>query len=542
MSLRETIRARWSGLTTADRLSFAVILFAFIGVLVVGLSCREPMIGDEVTHYYLVKNQEKIFPTPTITVDIPTAGGHVDRRYYPHVFLWHYAGAALTRLSANPFQVLTLYHSVFWLQLLFVAWLFARRESGADGWAAFAATAVLASLPMCLLFSVAFYQDIPAIAQVLTAFFFLRARKLWHSLLFMCLAICIKETALLFLPVYALCALLFFRHGESPWITWSRVLFISMVMLSFMVATSALFTLQFRKTYYPKSVLEDLSRSAIGRRLLETIPWQRTSKQADMPPKEDGPTYSDKEPAPMAVNFPGDLRNPVNILVYGGGLFWMLAIVAAAMTFLRPQVRRQMGKDGWWWIAGLWYIACTAWLMRNEPDARFFLPGIIFLIPPLARTVEALPCRFALPVLLLVLVFGQGSAVLAKTWQLRHVPAGITEAVRYFEANRLYKKTTMLFMYPEGNYRLFPYRHNWYLNGQLKKFWTSDNDARILILRKQAIGAIVIKKHLVGTIDRNMNNLGIYPDFFVAQIDRDPRFRRVLDNRDVTIYLAPPAD
>jgi hypothetical protein len=53
------------------------------------------------------------------------------------------------------------------------------------------------------------------------------------------------------------------------------------------------------------------------------------------------------------------------------------------------------------------------------------------------------------------------------------------------------------------------------------------------------VGAIVVKKHLIGTLDPEMNRLGIYPDTFVRDIDADDRFRKVLDNRDVTIYRLP---
>ena len=99
-----------------------------------------------------------------------------------------------------------------------------------------------------------------------------------------------------------------------------------------------------------------------------------------------------------------------------------------------------------------------------------------------------------------------------------------------------------IFMYPEGNYRFFPCNHTWYLDYELRKFWKADNNQRLDMLHAKEIGAIVIKKHLVGVIDPKMENLGVYPDFFVRDMDTDARFKKVLDNRHVTIYRVPAID
>jgi len=99
-----------------------------------------------------------------------------------------------------------------------------------------------------------------------------------------------------------------------------------------------------------------------------------------------------------------------------------------------------------------------------------------------------------------------------------------------------------IFMYPEGNYRLFPCNHEWYLDYELRSFWRADNNKRLDILHAKGIGAVVVKKHLIGTIDPQMHNLGLYPDFFVKDLDSDARFRKALDNKDITIYRVPIAD
>jgi hypothetical protein len=123
------------------------------------------------------------------------------------------------------------------------------------------------------------------------------------------------------------------------------------------------------------------------------------------------------------------------------------------------------------------------------------------------------------------------------TYKLRVVSPEIIEAIEFLEDNQPIPRT--VFMYPEGNYRLFPVDHEWYLGYFLRDFWRADNDKRIAILNCHRIGAIVIKKHLVAPVDKQITNLGVYPTYFVRQIDKDPRFPKVFENKGVVIYEVP---
>lgn len=59
------------------------------------------------------------------------------------------------------------------------------------------------------------------------------------------------------------------------------------------------------------------------------------------------------------------------------------------------------------------------------------------------------------------------------------------------------------------------------------------------MLHARGIGAIVIKKHLVGPVDERITDLGVYPLRFVKQIETDPRFTKVFSNDAVSIYSLP---
>lgn len=214
----KTTQANW--MTRIEKSSLgtrwilAIIFLAYVAVLAVGLCSREPMIGDEVTHYYMLVTQAGKLPHANFDADIPTADGGVNHRLYPHVFLWHYLGAVFF-LFGRSFAIVQIYHSLFWLQMLVVGWLLFKGEPGGkkEG-GALLYIVCLASLPMALLFSVAFYQDMPATAQVMTAFLFLRKRRLIWSLFFLCLAFLIKETVFVFFPIYLVCIVLFFWRSE----------------------------------------------------------------------------------------------------------------------------------------------------------------------------------------------------------------------------------------------------------------------------------------------------------------------------------------
>jgi hypothetical protein len=140
---------------------------------------------------------------------------------------------------------------------------------------------------------------------------------------------------------------------------------------------------------------------------------------------------------------------------------------------------------------------------------------------------------------MLALCLLQSGVVLSKTHQLRQVKPGIWEAIEYLEEHP--PDPGRVFMYPEGNYRFFPVRQTWYLNFTLRDFWQDDNDGRLARLHEHGVGAIVVKKYLVGRLDEEMNRLGVYPVSFVKDIEGDPRFRKVFENEDVKIFNLPLA-
>ncbi|MCI5145298.1 MAG: DUF2304 family protein, partial [Candidatus Electrothrix sp. AR3] len=185
-----------------------IICIAVCAVFLVGMSAPQVMVGDEVTHYYMLETQAKVLPLPNFKAEIPTGWGRTEVRTYPHSFGWHYLGALLYRFSGGSFAAIQLFQALFLAQFLAVAYLLARSRQGVQTRAALPYLLILASIPMSLIFSVSFYQDIPMAAQVLTAFYLLRKNRWLLATLFMGFALGIKVTAILFFPAFFLCLFL----------------------------------------------------------------------------------------------------------------------------------------------------------------------------------------------------------------------------------------------------------------------------------------------------------------------------------------------
>lgn len=514
------------------------VVVVFLASLLVGLLAPQVMIGDEITHYYMLVTQATDLSNPNIEAYIPVGDGTSELRHYPHVFLWHYLGAVLCKIAGScSVELVQVYQALFWVQYLVAGFLLARHESRARI-PSFLYLLLIASLPVSLLLSVAFYQDVPALAQILTSFLLLRRRQFALSLLFLVAGLSMKETAFVMLPVYVGVAVVTYRpwNEVKGWLKFAGMmsLFSVVVLVTCLIWMGAFesvganfYPMHQARKYFSKVV--PLKPSPVVTPVSES---SRTKEPEDQQPR--------KVRREILSHHPGDLRQPVNFLVFGGGIMWLALLGAAVVVVLRRAGASSETLRGvsWWALgAGLLQLMITGIHMKNSPDARFFLPGVVFILLPVAQMLSLKRWNNAWLATFAVAAVLQSGAVLVKTYQLRHVSSGITEAIEFLRQNP--PPHNRIFMYPEGNYRLFPCAHDWYMKYALKDFWRGDQDTRIKMLHERKIGAVAIKKHLVGKIDPKMTNLGVYPVEFVADIEKDQRFKKVFDNSAMSIYLVP---
>ena len=521
------------------------ILLASLAVLMIGLATPRAMVGDEVTHYYMLVKQAKDITQPNFSADIPMASGSIETRRYPHSFGWHYLGALVYLVTGGSFAGIQVYQTFFLLQFLTVAYLLARSRGGVETRAALLFVLTLASLPLCLLFSVTFYQDVPMSAQALTAFYLLMRRRWFLASCFMALAISFKVTAILFFPAFFF--LVFFWEIKEKGVVKSVPVLICsvLVVLGTTWMLGKAINKYARAEFYPVRQLEMMA-ATMKAKFSELISDEHEQNIEKVPERKglvagSTGTVQKADPKPVVIaNHPGDLRIKENYLIYGGLLFWLIIIGGAILTL--PGLRKRFpsvspSSNVWLYGVGGSFLLLTAYFIRTGPDARFFLPGLPFVILPAVEKLVCLPRSRMILILFASIALQQGAYVLNKTYQLRSISPEIIAGIQYLETHL--PIPPKILMYPEGNYRYFPLKHEWYMGYRLRDFWRADNDKRIEMLHQFGVGAIVVKKHLIAPVDAGITNLGVYPPEFIRDLQGDSRFEREYDNAELTIYRVP---
>jgi len=534
---RETYGRKIYGSTIAVPV---VIFLATTSVFVTGISAPQVMIGDEVTHYYMLTHQAEDLSIPQFVAKIPTPSGYVDTRRYPHPFGWHYLGAVVHRVTHGSFIAVQLYHTLFFIQFLVVAYLLARDRQGGGSRSSLVYVLVLASLPITLIFSVAFYQDVPMTAQILTAFYLLKRKRWLWATLFVALATFMKVTAVLFFPAFYL-LLFIWQVQNKGWIKSCLACFCSLlIVLGVTWWLGRMIAVHGENEFYPQVKLEKFLKNT--KRIVESqfpvvskkTELSKVNTTSSAKPSLSSPSKESKPP--IIANHPGDLRVKVNYAVYGGIVLWLVFLggiaggVYSRISGTYIDNRRQ--PTFWLYWVGISYTVIAAWYLRTAPDARFFLPGLPFLLLPFVEKMVRLPVPKIVISIVASLAILQAGYVLQKAYDLRALTPDTKEAIAYLQEN---PPEGVVFMYPEGNYRYFP-QHEWYLGYRLREFWRGDNDYRLELLRKFNIDAIVVKKYLIAQVDPEITNLGVYPYYFVKEIDQDSRFVKIFENNKYIIY------
>ncbi|MFT5726941.1 MAG: hypothetical protein ACI8PB_001073 [Desulforhopalus sp.] len=518
-----------------------IIIFSTLAALGIGISAPQVMIGDEVTHYYMLTHQAEDLSKPNFYAEIPLANGEIEERRYPHSFFWHYAGAVIYSLSSGSFLAIQMYQALFFIQLLVIGYLMAKERQGIESRSALLYVIALASLPLCLVFSVAFYQDVPLTAQILTAFYLLCRGRWFVAAFFMAFAIGIKVTAVLFYPSFFL-LLSYWAIKKTGWLRGSAATVCALLIVLCCTWSIGRAVVTYgNSSFYPQEQLERLierTQKAIASKvptLAEKTGVSSINTDLSARPKKVKPKGKKKHP--VIANHPGDLRIKVNYLIYGGVVLWMLlflGFIGVMYNRYQAKSKSESQESSWWLIlVGGTYMVLVAFFTKTAPDARFFLPGLPFLLLPLVEKTVSLPRPKALISIIAAIAILQSGYVLAKTYRLRAITPAVQEGIDFLYKN---PPSGRIFMYPEGNYRFFPAQHEWYLGYQLRDFWRGDNDERIRLLQRYDVSMVIVKKHLIAPVDDKITNLGVYPITFVNEISSDRRFKKIFSNSQLIMY------
>ncbi len=493
-------------------LAIVTVILTFSALCYVGIKSSAPMIGDEIAHYHQLVTQSERLPGISFGWSLITASGKERSGLGPHVPGWHYLGSLTYRLFPN-FLTVQFYHLLFWIILIIFSYLTVRHlyhntlaESGT--------LILMSTLPAFVLFGLTFYQDLPATALIVTAFYLVFKRCYFPGVLLIGIAFFFKENSVLMLP--GVCFLIFAQERKLPlrhsvWIM-AAIFLVCLFIILFDVVVFYYFGGQTHNILIEKvlNIFKDF----------KLIPDNR-------PPV----TISDSLP----IAYPGDIRVPANWIIYPGGVIWLAVIAGIGRCWSQLKTGKLNHPAFLCLVIALSYLLPTYILGRASPDFRYFLPGIPFLIFALVWWLAEFKYCKILLFLLAVAGLLQTTAVCYKLYTMRMLGPEFEEVIRVLEPrkNEISNKEYKIFMYAE-KWRFLPYEPCWLISTDA---WKADNDRQLYdLLRNNNIAFIGIDKSKVSPIGSSAVDVRIYPASFVNMINSSRLFIKLCDNPQYTIY------
>lgn len=494
-------------------LTVAFPLLALFGILYVGCCSSCPMIGDETAHYYQLVNQSGKLPDISFGWSLLTDYGKERSGIGPHVIGWHYLGAYFYKLAPG-FLTVQLYHLFFFCLLMIFSFLTVRHLFNTPEVTG-NTMLLLSSLPVALLFGTAFYQDLPATALVVTAFYLLFKRRYLPGILLAGATFLFKENSVLMLP--GACLLIFLQERRKPlncsiWIL--TAIFLTTVCV--LIFDAAVF-----------KYFDGKCHSLLVDKLLDILRGLNFIEDTRPPAPPAGET------PPIA--YPGDLRIPANWIIYPGGAVWLAA--AAALSGLWREIKARKFDQPAFICAfiGLSYLAPAYVIGRHTPDIRYFLPGIPFLIFAISYWLASFKDYRKLLPLLALAALVQSGAVFFKICELRTLGPELEQVIKTLNAQKhtYDNKKFKIFMYAE-KWRFLPYEPVWSISVEA---WKAKTDRQLYeLLRRNNFAFIGIEKSKIASPVSSAADVRLYPAKFVDMLANSDLFSKICDNQTYLIY------
>ncbi|MDD3119419.1 MAG: hypothetical protein PHQ27_09585, partial [Victivallales bacterium] len=453
-------------------------------------------------------------------------------------------GACFYRLCPS-FSCIQLYHLLFSAQLLIFFLLLVKDWSGERKRVVPIAVLALATLPMFTLFGILMYVDIPMAAQVVTAFFFLNRRKYLPAILFMVLALLIKENAFLLLPPFFLLLLwrADWKKRRYP-ILWSVA---AAVIFAVTILVIDYFTVKYT-TLHEHNELAHTFRSAWSE-LSRRVGWNAPPVAATtVAAPASVPAATPPEGAAVAANhlvfyYPGDLRLVKNWFIFMGAFLVMMVLGGLGLLVNLKRLWRQRPPEaGPLAMAGLvviCYVIPASYMLWHNPDIRYFFPCIPFLIFIFAVGCDYFKYAKGFFIALAAVMLLQAGMVMAKIHQLRSFDPDFRQIIAVMKNLKTDdNKNAKVFMYAD-KWRYMPLEPYWDIT---RKVWALDINGKYRMFRDKDIWFVVVDKSKIAD-QFDHDSPSRYAENFVAELDNVPQlFRKLSENRQFIIYrvLAPP--
>ena len=466
-----------------------LVLVIFTSAFVSDLS-----LGDEAWHYGFARN---IYRSGRITTLDPVyEGAKIQGPVYRMEPLWHILLALVWRIGGGmSFPLAQFYHVLYFALLVMFTYMLAKRLYGEEE--GFYSAVIVSSVPMVVVFSVLFYQDVPiAMLGVLCVLLVVNKRFPLAGLV-AGVSYFIKPTISFFIPAL-LFLVLYYSEGDQ------RVKIKSVIL--FLMPAAVLIGAGAFREYGSVSIITSFISGKIAEH-----------------GKDTG----------LSRYYNSWLGNPVDILKY----FGIIVLACPAAYMIRKKYEK---KDIVIWLPVVSYFVLSIFaftcISRPSLDVRYLLPITPFLAVISARALTGFLRRKWIRIMCVGICLLQFAGAFFYVVSKRQVPSAVEEGFVFIRKNT---PPSAIIIYPECVFleetdRGFIWSYG--LKEQLAQlFWGEDRKEVIDFLVSKDIRYLAVKKTRVYD-DSEKHHLGGYPASFVNRMHEMPFFELVFDNNEISVW------
>lgn len=523
------------------KLLLAIILGVYVCVLIAGL-VSQVYLGDEVYHYRFAKDNFKLGKRAIF--DSVFESGNPPGYFYNTSPLWPYLLAGTWKVFDRvSFPVAQIYHSLFFILLILFTYLLARDLY--DKKRAFYSIIILISMPMVVVFSIIFYNDIPGVAMSMFSLLLFFRKKIFLSGLILGLAYLTKNNSLFLALGMILLIILYYKDNFFNKLK-NTIIFLAPIIFIFLQDTNW-------KVKHIEMAMGGIdipvTSSSISNEIKiidKNIPSE-IKKGADLPNQSIRKTQLTDTKKVLLKGVKHRISNVIfrnlnfdkeknkDIIKY---IIQYLGIIFLLLIFLYfVFIKRNFKADIALLILIFSYIG-VSFCFLDIKDLRYWFPIIPLFSIIISRIFANYPKKY-FTIIILVVCIVQFFASLIYININRRIPKGITEGFNYIKNNT---PENSLIMYP--GYILLEETSRRFVWSQLKCndllpistiFWPKDSKEFLKMIKLNNINYFAIPKFRIYD-DAKTHHYNGYPKSFVERLSETSFVKLVFENKQISIW------
>jgi len=483
-----------------NRKLFWVILLISAGIICINGILTDVYLGDESHHYRFAQN---IFNTgKRVSFDPLYQSGNPPGFFNNDPPFWHFGLAFLWKILGGAHQITAqIYHVVFFIILVWVTSALAKETIGEEE--KWLPALIIATVPMVVSFSTLFYMDIPMTTLATLSFYLILKRRYIEGGVASGLAYLTKLNSGFLFPGFLITIFLNERKRFLSILKGSVYYILPIIGIY-------LYDLNWRRSNIPSKM------DIIG---IYNVTYRISIVLSEIKIREYLNSY---------------LTNPIDIIKYFGLAFLFLFF----LYFFR--FRRGLRRNGILWIPVASYLVLFLIFFGINPDIRYLMPILPFLIVLFTPNIISLGRSWKL--ILIIICLLQFISTTFYVNQKRKIPNSIKEGFEFIQKN---VPKEALILYPEENLLIYTQRRmiwsafSGYRSG-IKfcleaLFWANSLEEMNEVLEVNKVDHILIKKSRIYD-DQKDRHFGGYPKSFVEKLPHLEGWRKVFENSELILW------